>query len=139
MGDDAPASLVCLFDKVQVPSVESGDIGVSSGGKGAKDVEGLGRLVVGFHHVKGVVAAGFGREFLAVDNVSPVGRQSHSVPDLVGFRTGFGKLPGHASHLDDGQVGTKGQNQGHLQQDTVGIANVIDVELVKGFGTITTH
>eukprot|EP00978_Attheya_sp_CCMP212_P018284 scaffold49817_cov43-Attheya_sp.AAC.1 len=68
-------ALIRVVHKVQVPGVQARDVGVSSGGEGAQDVEGLGTLVVGLHHVGGVVATGFGGEVLAVDNVSAVGGQ----------------------------------------------------------------
>mmetsp|Transcript_18455 Transcript_18455/g.37774 ORF Transcript_18455/g.37774 Transcript_18455/m.37774 type:complete len:220 (+) Transcript_18455:1024-1683(+) len=119
--------------------MEPRNVGVSTGRKGSQDIQGLCTLLVGLHHVVGVVSAGFFREFFLVDDVSTVGRKRDAVPGLIGFRAGLGELAGHSSHLDDGHGGSKGQDECHLEEDTEGITDVIDVEFVEGFRAITTH
>mmetsp|Transcript_33312 Transcript_33312/g.94789 ORF Transcript_33312/g.94789 Transcript_33312/m.94789 type:complete len:356 (-) Transcript_33312:298-1365(-) len=134
-----PATLFGLFDKVQVPGMKSRNIGVSSSGESTKDVKCLRTLMVGFDHVERVVAAGLWCKVFPVDIVSAVTGQSDSITNFIGFTTGFGELTCHAANLNDGHRGSKGQDQGHLQDDTEGITNVIDIELVECFGTVSTH
>mmetsp|Transcript_12399 Transcript_12399/g.27329 ORF Transcript_12399/g.27329 Transcript_12399/m.27329 type:complete len:382 (-) Transcript_12399:527-1672(-) len=128
-----------VFDKVQVPGVQTTNVGVSSRRKGTKNVECLCRLVVGANHIVGVVSPGIFGKLFRVDNISPVRWESHVSANFIGFGARFRKLSRHASHLDDRHGTAKGQDQGHLQNDAKGITHVVDIEFLERFGTISTH
>ena len=132
-------TLLGVLHKVQVPSVETTEIGISTGRKGPKDVEGLGTLVVGLDHVEGVVPTSLLGELLGVDDVTAVRGEGNAILDLIGLGSGLGELSGHASNLDDGHGTSKGEDQTHLENDAEGIPNMIDVELIEGLGAVTAH
>ena len=132
-------TLLGILDKVQVPGMETTEIGISTGRKGPEDVEGLGTLMVGLDHVEGVVPTSLLGELLGVDDVTTVRGQGDAVLDLIRFGTRLGELSGHASNLDDGHGTSKGEDQAHLENDAEGIPNMIDVELIEGLGAVTTH
>ena len=128
-----------LLDEVQVPGMQAGDVGVASDGKGSEDVQRLAALVVGVHHPLGVVYARLGGELLSVDDVPSVGRQRHSVDDLVGLRAGLGELTRHASDLHHRHGASIGQDEGHLEDDAEGVSDVVDRELLEGLGAVPAH
>mmetsp|Transcript_3301 Transcript_3301/g.6824 ORF Transcript_3301/g.6824 Transcript_3301/m.6824 type:complete len:331 (-) Transcript_3301:514-1506(-) len=128
-----------IFDKIQIPRMQTTNIGISSRRKGAENIERLCRLMVGSDHIVWIVSTSFGSEFFGIDNITPVGRQRHITPHFIGFTAGFGKLSRHASDFNDGHGTAKGQHQSHLQNDPKGITHMIHIEFIKGFGTITTH
>ena len=132
-------TLLGILHEIQVPGMETTEIGISTGRKGPENVEGLGTLMVGLDHVEGVVPTSLLGELLGVDDVPTVRGEGDAVLDLIGLGTGLGKLSGHASNLDDGHGTSKGEDQAHLQNDTEGIPNMIDVELIEGLGAITAH
>lgn len=127
------------LDKVEVPSVQAGHVGVTAHAEGAQDVERLRGLVVGVEHALRVVRARLLGEFLAVDDVAAVRGQGHAVDDLVGLGARLGKLPGHAAHLDDRHGSAKGHHQGHLQHHAEGITHMIDAKLVESLGAVAAH
>mmetsp|Transcript_24138 Transcript_24138/g.44879 ORF Transcript_24138/g.44879 Transcript_24138/m.44879 type:complete len:217 (-) Transcript_24138:91-741(-) len=133
------ASFIGLFDEIQVPSMETGDISVTTSREGSQNVQSLRTLVVSFDHIPGIMTTSFCCKFFRVDNVTAVGRKADPVSHLIGFRTRLGKLSGHASNLDDRHGGSKGQNESHLKQDTEGITNVIYIEFFKSFSAIASH
>ena len=135
----APTAFLARFHKIQVPSMQPRNIGISTRRKGSENIQSLGTLMIGFDHVIGIMSAGFGGEVFPVDIVPTVRREGDAISHLIGFRPRLGKLARHASHLDDGHRGPKGQNQRHLEENTKGIADVIDIEFVKGFRAIPTH
>mmetsp|Transcript_6119 Transcript_6119/g.8554 ORF Transcript_6119/g.8554 Transcript_6119/m.8554 type:complete len:406 (-) Transcript_6119:368-1585(-) len=128
-----------VLHEVEVPGVESGDIGISAHGKGSEDVEGLRGLVVSVQHALRIVHAGLGRELLAVDDVAAVGRQRHAASHFVRLCSGLGKLACHAADFDDRHRATEGQHQGHLEDHSEGVSHVVHAELAEGLGTIASH
>ena len=119
--------------------MQTGDVGVSTDSKGTNDIDGLYKLVVGFHHIEGVVSTSFGCEFFCVDNISTVGREGNSIPYFIRFRTWFRELSSHSAHFDDRYCGSEGHNESHLQNDTESITHVVNVELIEAFSTISSH
>ena len=132
-------SLLGILHEIQVPGMEATKIGISTGREGPKDVESLGTLMVGLDHVEGVVPTSLLGELLGVDDVTTVGGERDAILDLIRLGTGLGELSSHASNLDDGHGTAEGQYQTHLENDTEGIPNMINVELIEGLGTVTAH
>jgi len=123
-------------DEVQVPLVHLMQVGKTTLGKRAQQVEGGGGLVVGLQQAFRIRHAAFFIEADAVDDIATVGRQGDAVDGFVIGRTGFGELPGHATDLDHRAAGSKGHDDGHLQQHLEGVANFCCGEFGKTFSAI---
>ncbi len=67
---NSPTSFFSLFYKIQIPSMKTADISVSTGGEGTKDDQSLSRLMVSLHHVERVVTTSFRGEVLAIDDIT---------------------------------------------------------------------
>ena len=82
------------------------------------------------------MAAGFGGEVVAVDDVAAVGRKGHAVAGLVIGGAGLGELPGHAAHLDDGHRGAVGEHHGHLEDGLDPGADLVCRGCLEGLGAV---
>mmetsp|Transcript_17926 Transcript_17926/g.25294 ORF Transcript_17926/g.25294 Transcript_17926/m.25294 type:complete len:226 (-) Transcript_17926:604-1281(-) len=67
-----PGTFISLLDEIQVPSVETTDISVTTSREGSQNIKSLSRLVVGFHHIAGVISPSFGSEFFRIDDITSV-------------------------------------------------------------------
>ncbi len=125
-----------ILHETQHPFVGVGEAGVTTVRERADEVQGGGRLTVG--HVLTVRvrhARGFG-EGDVVDDVAAVGGQRHAVNRLVVGRARFGELPGDAPDLHHRHGASIGQHNGHLQEQTEEIADVVGAVLAKALGAI---
>ena len=104
-----------VFGEALVPLVHQAQVREAALREGADEVQGGGGGVVGLQHPAGVVAAGLGREIVAVDDVAAVRREGHAVAGFVVGRAWLRELAGHAAHFDDRHGRTVGEDDGHLQ------------------------
>ena len=128
-----------FFDKVQIPRVQSRNVGKAPGTKGSQDIERLGTLIIRIDHALGVISSGFGCKLFAVHIVPPITGQRNSINLFIRFTPRFGELTRHPSNLDDGHGTSKGHDECHLHNDPERIADVIDVEFLEGFGAVASH
>ena len=129
-------SFLGILNEVQVPCVKATDIGVPTGGEGAENVECLGRLVVGLHHVVGIVSAGISGELLIVDDIAAVGGKRNVALHFVWIGSGLGELACHATDLHDRNPHRVREDDGHLQDDPQLLPDVVGGELLERFGAV---
>ena len=123
-------------DEVQVPLVHLVQVGKTTLGKGAQQVQGGSGLMVGLQQAVRVRYPAFFVEADAVDDVPPIGRQGHAIDGFVVGRARLGELPCHPADLDHRTAGGKGHDDGHLQQHFEGVANLRRRKLGKALRAI---
>ena len=111
-------------------------IGVSATGESAQQIERRRRLEIGPHHALRIVAAALRIEIDAVDIVAEIARQGHVALRFRVRAARLGELARHAPNLHHRLLAGEGHHDGHLQQDTEGVADVVRVEFGETFGAI---
>ena len=104
--------------------------------KGAQQIQGGGRLVIGAHHPRRIRCAVFCREVHAIDDITAIAGQFHIANLFHWGRARLCKLTRHAANFNHRACCTKGQYDRHLQQDLKGIADVVGGKLSEALGTI---
>ena len=124
-------------DELLVPHVDLAQVGETTLGEGAHQVERGGRLVVGGDQTAGVRATGLERRGVVVDDVAAEGGEPLAADYLVRRRAGLGELPGDAAHLHHRDAAAVGEDHGHLQDDLELVADAVGGEVVEGLGAVT--
>ena len=122
--------------EIMCPGMNLMQIGIATVRKGAEQVQRGGGLVIGLHHALRIGRAASGVERDVVDDVAAIGGELDAI-DRFGVGTArFGELAGHAAEFYRRQLRREGQNDGHLEQDAEGIADIVRVEFGERFGAI---
>ncbi len=119
-----------------VPQVHLREVGETSLGEGAQQVEGRGRLLVGRHHAVGVGQACLGLEGLVVDHVATEGRQLRLAHPLHIGRARLGELPRNAADLHHRHSGRVGEGDRHLQDDLELVPDGVGRVFGEGLGAV---
>ena len=123
-------------DEAEIPALHLMEIGIAALGEGAQQIEGRGGLAIDLHQTLGIGLARGGLEFHAVDHIAAIGRQRH-VADRLGIGGArLGELAGEPAHFPPRTFRAEGQNDGHLQQNAEGIADIIGVKFREALGAI---
>ena len=119
------------------PRMNLMQVRVTAARESAEQVQCGGGLVIRLHHPLRIGRAPLCLERDVVDDVTAIGRQLDA---FDGFGVGtarLGELAGHAAEFHGRQFGGKGQDNGHLEQHSEGVADVVGVEFGEGFGAVT--
>ena len=125
-----------ILHKVEVPLGDALQRGVTAVGEGAEEVEGGAGLVVRLEKALGVRATRLRGKLGGVDVVAAVGGEGDAVDRLHVLGPGLGELTGHAAQLHDGHAGAVHEDDGHLEEDAVGVPHVVGAKLLKRLGAI---
>ena len=116
--------------------MHAAEIGKTAGGERAQQIERRRRLPVRHQLALWIRDTRLRGEGDVVDDVAPIARQLDTV-DLLGIRRArFGELAGDAADLHHRQRAGIGQHDGHLQQHTEEVANIVGAVLGKALGAV---
>ena len=120
-----------------IPTVHLPEVGEPTLGERAHQIQRGCRGVVPLHQAARVGGSRFRGEVVAVDDIAPIRRKSHSAARLVVTRAGFRELPRHPPHLDDRSRSAVGQNNRHLQDGLDAVTDLFGCRSREGLGAIT--
>lgn len=120
------------------PAVGLGQLLVAPLREGAQQVQRGGGLVIGLEQPSRVRGPRLGVELHAVDDVAAVAGQGDAVQRLHGAGARLGELSGDAAHLHHRPPAGEGQHHGHLEQQPVGVPDVVGGELLEALRAVTT-
>ncbi len=140
LGADALVALAdrAVLDEVGVPLVHLAQVGVTTGGERAREVQRRRGRVVDLDEPLRVVRARLGVEVEAVDGIAAVGRQGHAVAGLGVARARLGVLAGKTADLDDRNARGVRQHDRHRQQDAELVADVLGRDALERLGAVAT-
>src|SRR5215469_179935 len=130
--------LRAIFNEPEHPLMHAAETGVPTACKRSQQIEGRGRLSIGFKLTPRVGRAGAWREFDVIDDVAAVTWQVNAIARLRGRGTRLGKLAGDATKFYHRQAARISEHRGHLQKQTEEIADIVGAVLSKALGAIAT-
>ena len=118
------------------PGVDPRNVGIPAFGEGAKQVERLGRLLVGGDESFGVGDSRFGEGSVVVDNVPAERGEFDTIDDLGIGAARFGELASDPADLDDRKPARVRQHGCDLQDHLEPFSNRCCGLIVKAFCTV---
>ncbi len=119
------------------PLMDIVQIGIATVGEGAQQVQRRRRLVVGLQQALRIRNTRFRREFHAIDVITAVAGQGHVTNRFDRRRARLAELTGNTADLDHRTAAGKGHDDGHLQDQSEGIADIVGREFLEAFGAVT--